>query len=817
MSKPRTRTWLKRFALASLALIVLGGGALFIGAAMVLRASLPRDSGEAVIAGLSAPAMVDRDRLGVVRIRGENFEDTARALGFVHAQDRFFQMDLMRRRAAGELSEMVGAATLDLDRSMRVHRFRHRAAIAFERMPDRHKALLEAYADGVNAGVADLRALPPEHLVLRARPAPWTPEDSLLVAYVMFDMLAGSEASDRRLGVMRAALPEELVDFLTPDTTRFDAPLIASANPHDYSPAPIPGPDIIDLRTIPEDNGADVQPDETPIDSLRGDLTFLPIPNPTGDIALGSNNWAVAGSRTPDGRAILANDMHLGITVPPVWHRAQLEWGDRFVAGVTLPGLPGVIVGANGHVAWGLTNTFIDVMDLVRIRVDPDNPDHYLTPDGPEPFTLHEETIRLQGGATETLTIRETRWGPVIDDDYLGAPLAMRWTAHDPEGFDIGLLDMMTAETIEDAVRIAADWRGPPQNVVIADDTGRIAWTVSGLIPIRNGVSGAAPEYWSEPDAGGEPVGWIGWLDESRRPAIIDPESGAIFTANNRTLPPLDALPLSTQWPIGTRASRIRDTLLASNAHTEADMLALQLDTRVELYDEYRDILLETIPVDDPEPLLIRLRELVEAWPGRADAADPGHRLLRDFRRTLHTELFSALTRACIELDPNFSFSWFGAEEPLRRILEERPDHMLPHGHESWPEFLRSLALDMAESIHQREGALDRPWGEANPARVRHPLSLAIPAAGRWLDMPETPQHGDIHAVRVATPGFGASQRMAVSPGREEEGILHIPAGQSGHFLSRHYSSSHADWLKGAPSGLLVNENVTSFRLTPAP
>jgi penicillin amidase len=362
---------LLRFLIVSLVvfvLLVVAGG---VYVRTQLRASLPMVEGEATISGLDNPVRVDRDALGVPTIVGESREDVARALGFVHAQDRFFQMDLQRRQPAGELSALVGPRALAIDEESRLHRLRDVAHRAFEQTEPPYRAVLEAYAAGVNAGLASLGAVPPEYLLLRATPEPWRPEDSILTVLAMFNTLQGRQALfEQTIGAMRDALPEPMFRFLSAYGSEWDTPVVGSGAVR----PPIPGPEVFDLRKV------------------RALATPQHInPYAEEEAILGSNNWAVDGAHTASGAALVANDMHLSIGVPIIWYRASMAFPDadgepQKITGVSLPGLPSMVVGSNGHVAWGFTNTGGDWSDLVRIEPDPRDANKYLTPEGPKAF-----------------------------------------------------------------------------------------------------------------------------------------------------------------------------------------------------------------------------------------------------------------------------------------------------------------------------------------------------------------------------------------------------------------------------------------------
>jgi penicillin amidase len=375
-------------------LIVVLAAAAGFWASSRLHASLPQLDGRIELRGLNAPVAVTRDALGVPTIRGTTREDVARATGFLHAQDRFFQMDLARRRAAGELSDLVGARALVLDREIRIHRFRDEARRAVALLQPRDRAILEAYSAGVNRGLHALGAPPFEYLMLTQTPRDWLPEDSLLVVLSMFITLQDADGSyEATLATMHDVLPASMVDFLAPRGTEWDSAVDGT----EFTTPPIPGPEVYDLRhrrkgkpsiTLPPPKPEEVGNPKPQIPNPRSQLALGSWLTPSGwelgvdredrEAAIGSNSFAVAGSLTNDGAALVANDMHLAVRVPNTWYRAVLEWTDETphrLIGVTLPGVPALVTGSNTYVAWGFTNTYADWTDIVLIDVDPTNAD----------------------------------------------------------------------------------------------------------------------------------------------------------------------------------------------------------------------------------------------------------------------------------------------------------------------------------------------------------------------------------------------------------------------------------------------------------
>ncbi len=793
---PARRGW--RLAGSALAALVLLVAAAAVWAWSQLSASLPQLDGSVPQAGLSAAVTVERDALGVVTVRGGGRPDVARGLGFVHAQDRFFQLDLARRQAAGELAELVGPAALPADRQARLHRFRDRARRALAAMNGGDRGILEAYVEGVNAGLAALRAKPWEYLLLAAEPEPWRLEDTVLVVHSMYfqlnDELARRESAR---GLIHDLLGGEMFAFLAPLGDPWDSPIFGEP----YPPPPLPA-------AAPASHSS---PDEAAV-ALRRPPAQPPI--------TGSNNWAVAGTRTTHGGAIVANDMHLPIRVPHVWYRASLVYpapdgGTVRITGVTLPGTPAVVVGSNGSVAWGFTNTWGDWEDLVELEPDPADPDGaYLTPDGPRRFERHQETLRVKGGDDEPLEVLETIWGPVVDTDHRGRRRALRWIAHDPRAVNLDLMRLETAAGVEQAVAAANQVGAPPQNFVVADRDGRIAWTVMGPIPRRFGHDGRRPSSWAAGDRG-----WDGYLEPADYPRVVDPPSGRLWTANGRAVSgEMERLIGLGSYVQGARGGQIRDRLAALERASEADMLAIQLDDEALFLARWRELLLSVLGDAPSDPRRAELRRQVEGWGGHASVDSVGYRMVRAFRSLLAQRVFERLTAACKAADPGFDYLalqlWEG---PLWRLVEERPA-ALADPELGWEAEI-DAAVDDLLGYFLTGGSTSlagRTWGDRNTARVEHPFSRLLPFARQMLDMPATPLPGDSHMPRYQSPTEGASQRMAVSPGREAEGYLHMPVGQSGHPLSPHYGDMHRAWETGEPTPFLPGPAVHTLVLEPA-
>jgi penicillin G amidase len=772
-----------------------------------IMGSLAQLDGERPVHGISSEIKVERDSLGIPTIHASSRKDLAFATGFLHAQDRFFQMDLLRRNSAGELAELAGPDVAAADTQVRVNRFRDVARRVVDKSSGQEREVLLAYADGVNAGLDALDTKPFEYLLLGAKPAPWKPEDSVLVMFSMYLDLQGPDfQNESRLGLMHDVLPGPMFEFLAPRGTEWDAPMQGEA----FAVAPIPGPDVFDTRKQNLVARADLNPTDRFSDSGIGHL--------------GSNNWALSGKHTADGRAFVANDMHLGIRVPHIWYRASFVWHDdpkdkqeHRITGVSLPGAPVMIVGSNGHVAWGFTNSQGDWVDVVLIDVDPNDKDSYLTPKGPRKFDHHEEIIKVKGAPDVVRDVVSTIWGPVVDHDYKDRPRVLRWVAHDTDGVNMGLVHIESAATLEEAMRLANLTGSPAQNFVVADDKGRIGWTIMGRIPRRVGFEGRLPTSWADGKHR-----WDGYLKPEEYPKIVDPADGRIWTANARVVAGDDLAKMGDGfYDLGARARQIRDDLKAVDKAKESDMLKIQLDDRALFLVRWQKLLLDTLTSEaiKADPRRGELKKLVENWGGHASIDSVGFRAVRAFRLHLITELSDVLVSPCKKYDKNFSIAGLDRTEgPVWRLVSERPAHLIDPRFKDWNSLLLAAADDVIDRATKNNAPLsDFTWGRFNTTRIHHPLSAAVSAAASWLDMPAHELAGDSDNMpRIQAPAMGASERMTVSPGHESDGYLHMPCGQSGHPFSSNYADELAAWEEGKPTPFLPGATVHTLVLKPA-
>jgi penicillin amidase len=792
----RKRGW-KAWTLFSAAGVLLLAMLAALSGWLYLRASLAQLDGQRVAPGLHATVEVARDERGVPLISGADRLDTAYAIGFVHAQERFFQMDLLRRSAAGELAELFGPRALALDRQRRLHRFRARAERLVGSLAADERAFVERYVAGVNDGLDALRAPPFEYALTGTRPRRWSSADSLLVVYAMFVDLQGNLAPrELARGWLREHASAAQLAFLLPAATRWDAPLDARGVVPDLAPIPPTAPD------------------------WWGKSGGVPAPlaRAGGPDAVGSNNYALAGSRSGTGAAIVSDDMHLGLQLPNTWYRLALRVADgrnpaRLLVGVTLPGAPpSIIAGSNGQVAWSLSNSYGDFLDLVELGTDSAHPGQVRSPAGWETPAIHRERILVKGAPASELVVRESAFGPLRQAG--GRLYALHWIAHDPAALNFNHRKLEQASTVGEALAIAATDGIPAQNLIAGDARGAIGWTIAGILPQRVPGTGDA----SFPLAlDGAASTWRTLLAPADYPRVVNPADAQLVSANNRQLLGEGAQRIGDGgFDLGARASQLRSNLeaLGAVAGVEA-VFGAALDDRALFAAPWRARALRALDAAAlaGHPQRAQFRRLLETgWDGRASVDSVGYRLARDFMWALHEQLLGGADQALAALDPRASVAAATSRWPvvLARLLDDQPAGWLPAGYRDW-QGLQLAAVDrvIAELTEGGAPLAAATWGNRNTATIAHPLSAALPALRAWLAAPADALPGDVNMPRVAGPKFGQSERMTVSPGHEAQGLFDMPGGQSGHPLSPFFLRGHEDWVRGTPTPLLPGQPGT--------
>ncbi len=764
--------------------------------------ALPLLEGKKTVFGLNKSASIERDIQGIATLKAQNRNDIAVALGFVHAQERFFQMDLLRRNSAGELASLFGSVALDYDKSIRRHRFRDRARIIVDQLPSSQLALLKAYTRGVNQGLKFLRTSPFEYLLLQQEPLQWSEEDSILTIFSMYiDLQYHDGKRERTLGLMNAVLSADVYAFLNPKGSIWDAAIDDSQ----FNASPMPKkawPSASASVTNFTDNNHSAS---TAPDKYLGD--YLP----------GSNSWAISGQLSATGSAIIANDMHLGIRVPNTWFRASFEYPHQDkkikVTGATLPGTPNMVIGSNGNIAWGFTNSYGDYSDVIVLNTSKDQK-QYLTPKGYLNFTRHKQLIAIKGEEAQEIEVIETIWGPVIGQDHQGNLLAYRWVAHDKEAINIVASELEQALNIEQGFDIAARSGIPSQNILIADSQGNIGWTIMGPIPDKKGAVGDTPQSWSSGEHG-----WRGYLSPSQYPKVENPTKNRLWTGNSRVVGGDMYKKLGNGgYALGARSKQIKDNLFKLKTFDEQSLLEIGLDDQAIFLQRWQDFLLDKVLTTELMTKYSHFKEVRTLLGSpkalRASIDSISYRLVRNFRINVRDIVFANLNDSLTNIDDAFSIRSIRhqIEVPLWQLINEQPNNYLMLGETSWQALFITALQQTIDDMTKNQELAAATWGQQNSSEIKHPLSKAIPFLGHLLDMPSKPLAGDSYMPRVQGKSFGASQRMVVSPGYEENGIFHMPTSQSGHPWSPYYGMGHSDWEQGIASAFLPGK--TKYTLT---
>jgi penicillin amidase len=766
--------------------LFLGAGVIAAGGYAYLRRSLPATEGTIPIPGLDAPVEILRDADGVPHIFARSANDAYFALGFVHAQDRLWQMEIDRRIAAGRLAELLGAKALDADRFLRTLGARRAAEANLQHLDAATRRTLEAYAAGVNAFIATKPVLPPEFWILRDGFEPWTPADSIAWTKMLaWDLGANWRNELLRMRLARTLSNERIAQFLPP-------------YPGD-APQKLP-----DLHVLYASLGADGP--RLADEGLR--LAAL-LPSFQAD-GVGSNNWVVSGAHSATGKPLLANDPHLGLTAPPVWYFAQLDAPGLHVIGATLPGVPGVLLGRNRRVAWGFTNTGPDVQDLYIEKLAGD--DRYLTPDGPRPFLRLEETIKVRGEADQKLAVRITRHGPVVSEALAGARglaphgyvLALAWTALAEDDASVrALLELGQARDWPSFLAAGRDFGAPQQNVVYADVDDNIGFVAAGRVPVRrpdNDLKGLAPApgWLAKYD-------WTGTIPFDELPQSFNPPSGEIVTANNKIVPPGYQRWITSGWQPPYRAERIDALLARVPEHSVTSFERVQADI-VSL--PARELLPKMLRAKARSPGAAQALALLGRWDGTMAANRPEPLVFVAWWRELTRALYAD------ELGDAFRANWLPRPVFVADVLDDKDgaaawcDDVRTPAVETCGEIL-SVSLEAAlADLRKRYGGdmTAWKWGAAHEALHEHRPLGRVPWLARWFDI-RVPSPGGPFTVDVGRGDFAASDEpyanrhapslRAIYDLADLDRSLYIHSGgQSGNPLSPDYRGFTDRWAR---------------------
>jgi penicillin amidase len=791
VSAPRTRFRIWRaFAVFSLCFILISvAGVVWL--LVIARSALPVLDGPVPVSGVSAPVSVTREAHGVPTIEAATLNDLFFAQGYVTAQDRLFQMDLMRRAAAGELSEIFGEVALQRDRQQRILGIRATAEKGLQSATSEDREHFGAYARGVNAYIDSHRkSLPLEFRVVGYSPRPWTMQDSLMIAYQMVETLSISPSA--------ALTREKVLAKLGPELT---ADLYVNTSWHDHPPtAPVAALD-----------GAPPQTRSTPGQNLTpflpsAVLSSEPIPQllepwlqpffHEQTLALGSNNWVVSGAHTVTGRPLLSNDMHLGHQMPNLWYEAHLHSGDFDVIGVTLPGYPYVIVGHNRRIAWGCTNVGPTVEDAYVEIFD----DHgqYLTPEGWKQPELRREVIRVKGKPDVIVNVEVTRHGPIVTELSPGETrkIALRWTLYD--GIRNPFFHVDSAQNWQEFRHAFSGFDAPGQNVVYADVDGNIGYQTTGRIPIRASGDGSLPE-----DGSNNAHEWVGYVPFDKLPSVLNPPSGIIGTANGRITPDAYPYSVSVEWEAPWRTDRIYRLLGTERKLSASDMLALQTDVYSELDHFVADKVVYAVDhAKNASPQTHKAADILRQWNGQMDSNSAAPTIASGVRTELKRLLLEPklgvapadekLQRATLNWK---SYHWMMETVWLENMLSHQPPRWLPPGYPNYDDLL-AAALDGA--VKKAPAELSSwAWGAQNTVTIQNPVLGRIPVVRRWTGPGVQPQSGSVYTVKAAGRDYGPSERYTADLSNFDSSTLNTVTGQSGNFLSPYYMDQWKSWYTG--------------------
>jgi penicillin amidase len=774
------------------------------------RAALPQLDGNLTVAGLSTPVKVARDHHGVPHIRAASLVDLFFAQGFVTAQDRLWQMDMSRRAAAGELSEILppklfGEGVLQLDKRQRILGLRWIVERAVSGLSGDEKACFEAYARGVNAFIDQHRdSLPSEFRLLQYRPKPWTVSDSFLIGAEMseelqFYLVQHMWMRERVL----AKIGMQLASELYPNSSWRDHPPTAMLPDIDENPRePIgenPGRTIPPPPRKPRNRGL-LEPLLPEWLRARIDGQDDPL------LAPGSNNWVVSGARTTTGKPLLSNDMHLSHQVPSIWYETQLTAPGFDVAGVTFAGMPFVVVGHNQRIGWGFTNVGPATYDLYIENFN--DKGEYQTPAGWRQPQHRREAIKIRGGQQIVLDVVSTRHGPVVSDIWPTEKrkLALKWTAYEPDVMRVPFYDIDRAQNWNEFRQAISKFGIPSQNAVYADVDGHIGYIATGKIPTRSQPSQGIPVHGFD-----DAHEWTGWIPFDQMPSTFDPPTGIIATANGRITPDNYPFQIGLEWVSGERTQRIYRVLQSGKKFTAADMLALQTD----IHSSYDVWLAQrfTSAIDHSGNASERAKKaagILRGWNGKVEADFAAPTIIAKSERELIRLILEPKLGSALEPPAPASgwrfYRWEMENAWIENTVNRQNKTWLPANYSSFNDL---LADAVEKGINTRGAPRDLTlwyWGELVALDLEHPLFGRIPVFDRRAGPGHSPQSGNGNTVKQVSGSFGPSQRLTIDFSDLDASNLNITTGESGNIYSPYFMDHWPAWYHG-----------TTFRLPFSP
>lgn len=760
--------------------VTIAGGALWV--RWRIHSSLPVLEGKVNAAGLSAPVQILRDAHGVPHIRAQSIADAVFAQAYVTAQDRLWQMDLSRRRGEGELSEIFGDRTLPMDVESRTLGLPALAQRMLATLTPEQQRYLAAYTAGVNTFLDSHRdRLPLEFCILHYQPRGWREIDSVVVALNLATALTRTWESDLMRERIAARLQGELASDLFPDHSALDVPVADVADSKPLKPQP----------ANPLSSGL-------PLSSDFFRAGFATSGTDDGSFGLGSNNWVVNGSHSKSGMPILANDPHLPHAAPSVWYMNHLKAPGLDVTGVSLPGLPFVVIGHNEKIGWGMTNTGTDVQDLFSETIDPRHPGEYLHNGQWIRAQVHEETVKVRGRPDYQFQVTTTRHGPVVSHVH-GRELALQWTLLESQTVRLPFLQLNQAGNWKEFTSALQGWGVPMVNCVYADVDGNIGFYAAGLVPIRNKGNGSVPVPGSTDD-----YDWTGFVPFEKLPHSFNPVSGLIATANGRIVPDNYPYFLTSKWEAPFRTARIYELLRSGGPFTTADMLRIQMDilSREDQWLAQR-LLAASAESSPSNPDSQFGLSTVKAWDGEARADSTATLVLEVTRRALLLRLLRP------KLGENVSgYRWPMSSVFLENVLDANLTRWLPPGDTDFNiTLMKSLDSGVAQIprlVHSHNHNAWK-WGDVITLTFRHPLG-GVPFLGRWLNVGPVPQSGAGTTVKQTTPTLGPSMRMVIDFSDIDRSVQNITLGESGQAASPYYRDQFPAWYAGQSFPMLFSD-----------
>jgi penicillin G amidase len=795
-----------------------------------MRDSLPQLDGSIAIPGLTAPVTVLRDHQGVPHLRAASLDDLVIAQGYITAQDRLWQMETLRRHAAGELAEILGPTLIPHDRAQRIMQIRAAADRAIAVLPPDQLHWLTLYATGVNASIEAQRAhLPLEFRLLRYQPVPWTPRDTILVALAMFQDLTNTFPDELDREALTARLPLNLIADLYPVGSWRDRP---------------PAQPTVDL-TAPQTDIPDVPLDESQSslttaqhiqDLLAARQILAPVLSCDGCKA-GSNNWVVSGAHTASGKPLLSNDMHLNHGVPGIWYQADLEaptpTGEFHVSGVSLPGTPFIIVGHNTHIAWGFTNLGATVQDIaIEHTRGTGTAAEYQTLTGTwQPLLHQQEIIHVKDAKDIILDVPATQHGnlitPIISGIYPSEKraLSLNWTIYDPANLTAPFFAINSATGWPDFHEAFSNWGGPSQNLVFADDQGHIGYHAVGKIPIRGNLASPTPISPVPTDALDTTQQWVGYIPFDQLPQSFDPPNGILATANARVTPDNYLYPITLDWSAPYRNERIWKVLSSKEHLTPADMLALQTD----VYSDVDHVIAQRLAYaidhtaspaftanQSTAKRLHQAADLLRDWNGNVDADAAAPAIVDTARAALWALLLNPQLKpapgspagsqpgskpATHPDDASLLYVWGEKAYAEEWLIMHTPARWLPAKYPTWDDLLTAAVVEGLHNANAPFNLKNWHYGEVYPVDIEHPIFSQSPILQFFIGRPTGTgphlQSGDHTTIKQVGRSFGPSERFTADLSNLDQSTLNIVLGQSGNPASTWFLNQWPVWYQG--------------------